>query len=126
MKEAVSSELSREGYAIFFEPRHAPSRFMTWVSYRPDVFGIRAPAGRQEYALVECETHPSTTKLASKNFLTVEVQARLNSDLGLRRIVVVPRGRLRSLDSSVRRYWETWTYDGVGLQKFQSATGAPG
>jgi len=115
MKEGVSRELAEEGYSVFFEPPYAPSRFLTWVSYRPDLFGIRASAERQEYALVECETRPSGRRLASKNFRSVEVQTRLNSDLSLRRILVVPRGTLASLDSSVRRSWETWIYEGRGF-----------
>jgi hypothetical protein len=121
MKEGVSRELAEEGYAFFFEPPYAPSRFLSWVSYRPDLFGIRASAGRQEYALVECETRPSVRKLASKNFTSLDVQTRLDSDLSLRRILVVPRGTLARLDSSVRRYWETWIYENGGFQRFQRA-----
>jgi len=121
MKERVSRQLVDEGYSVFFEPPFAPSRFLTWASYRPDILGIRAGPGTQEYALVECETNPSTRRLDSKNFRSVEVQARLNSELSLRRIVVVPRGTLRSLDPSVRRSWETWVYEAQGLQMFPRA-----
>ena len=118
MKESVSRELADEGYTLFFEPPYAPSRFLTWASYRPDIFGIRACAEKQEYALVECETRPSSRRLASKNFRSLDVQTRLNSDLSLRRILVIPRGTLANLDSSVRRYWEAWIYGGRGFQKF--------
>ncbi|HUK74461.1 MAG TPA: hypothetical protein VLU99_01620 [Nitrososphaerales archaeon] len=121
MKEKVSKELAEEGYSVFFEPLYAPSRFLSWVSYRPDLFGIRASPGRQEYALVECETRPSVRKLASKNFMSLDVQTRLNSDLSVRRILVVPRGTLARLDPSVRRSWETWIYDSDGFQRFQRA-----
>jgi hypothetical protein len=121
MKESVSRELSEEGYSVFFEPRWAPSYFLSWASYRPDLFGIRASAGRQEYALVECETRPSGRRLASKNFKSVDVQTRLNSELSLRRILVVPRGTLSSVDSSVRRSWETWIYEGGRFQRFPMA-----
>jgi len=121
MKESVSRELAEEGYTVFFEPPYAPSRFLTWASYRPDLFGIRACAERQEYALVECETRPSSRRLASKNFRSLDVQTRLNSDLSLRRILVIPRGTLASPDSSVRQYWETWIYEGRGFQRFPSA-----
>ena len=120
-KESVSKELAEEGYSVFFEPPYAPSRFLSWVSYRPDLFGIRASPGRQEYALVECETRPSGRKLASKNFMSVDVQTRLNSDLSLRRILVVPRGTLACLDPSVRRSWETWIYEKGGFQRFPRA-----
>jgi len=124
MKESVSRELAEEGYSVFFEPPYAPSRFLSWVSYRPDLFGIRASPGRQEYALVECETRPSSRKLASKNFMSVDVQTRLNSHLSLRRILVVPRGTLACLDPSVRRSWETWIYEKGGFQRFPKACAA--
>ena len=88
------------------------------------LFGIRASAGRQEYALVECETRPSGRRLASKNFRSVDVQTRLNSDLSLRRILVVPRGTLASVDPSVRRSWETWIYEGGRFQRFPRACDA--
>ena len=121
MKEGVSRALEEEGYSVFFEPPSAPSRFLTWDSYRPDLFGIRARAGSQEYALVECETRPSGRRLASKNFRSLDVQTRLNSVLSLRRILVVPRGTLASLDSSVRRSWETWIYEGGAFLRFPRA-----
>jgi len=126
MKESVSRELAEEGYSVFFEPPQAPSRFLSWASYRPDLLGIRASAGRQEYALVECETRPSGRRLASKNFKSVDVQTRLNSDLSLRMILVVPRGTLARLDSSVRRSWETWIYNSGCFQRLPRAfDGAP-
>ena len=121
MKQSVSRELAEEGYSVFFEPPYAPSRFLSWVSYRPDLFAIRASSGMQEYALVECETRPSGRRLASKNFRSVDVQTRLNSDLSLRRILVVPRGKLACLDTSVRRSWETWIYESGGFQRFPRA-----
>jgi hypothetical protein len=124
MKEGASRELAEEGYTVFFEPPHAPSRFLTWMSYRPDLFGIRASAERQEYALVECETRPSGRRLASKNFRSLDVQTRLSSVLSLRRILVVPRGGLARLDSSVRRSWETWIYEGGTFLRFPRACDA--
>ncbi len=45
----------------------------------------------------------------------------MNSDLSLRRILVVPRGTLASVDSSVRLSWETWIYEGGGFQRFPRA-----
>lgn len=125
MKEMVSRELTKEGYAVFYEPPYSPSRFMTWASYRPDLFGIRSSAGRQEYALVECETRPSGRRLASKNFKSVDIQTRLDDDLCVRRILVVPRGKLSNLESSVRRYWETWIFEGRSFQRFPMASSIP-
>ncbi len=121
MKESVSRELAGEGYSVFFEPPYAPSRFLSWESYRPDLFGIRTGAGWQEYVLVECETRPSGRKMASKNFRSVDVQTRLNSELSLRRILVVPRGTLSCVDSSMRLSWEAWIYEGGTFQRFPMA-----
>jgi len=123
MKDSVSRELTEEGYSVFVEPPYAPSTFLSWASYRPDLFGVRASVGRQEYALVECETRPSGRRLASKNLKSVDVQTRLNSDLSVRMILVVPRGTFARLDSSVRRSWETWIYDAGGFQRFPKASG---
>jgi hypothetical protein len=117
MKESVSRELAEEGYSVFQEPPYAPSQFMSWASYRPDLFGIRASIERQEYALVECETKPSARKLSAKNFRSVNVQTRLNSELSVRKILVVPRGMLAAVDPSVRRTWEMWIYEGTTFQR---------
>jgi hypothetical protein len=125
MKESASRELAGEGYSIFEEPPFAPSRFLAWESYRPDLFGIRASPGRQDYALVECETRPSCRRLAAKNFRSVDVQTRLNCELSVRRILVVPRGTLARIDSSVRLTWETWIYEGKSFQRFPIASEAP-
>jgi hypothetical protein len=129
MKESVWRELVAEGYSVFFEPPYAPSRFLSWTSYRPDLLGIRDSAARQEYAFVECETRPSGRRLASKNFRSVEVQTRLNAEMHVRGILVVPRGRLASVDSSVRLSWETWIYGEGAFQRFpkafEASAGAP-
>lgn len=121
MKRCASRELEGEGYSVFFEPPYSPSRFLSWVAYRPDLFGMRTRAGLQEYALVECETQPSSRRLASKNFRSVQVQTRLNLTLSLRLILVVPRGTLARVDPEVRLSWETWIYEGEGLLMFPKA-----
>jgi len=125
MKESVSRELTGEGYSVFEEPPYAPSRFLSWVSYRPDIFGIRASIEKQEYVLVECETRPSSRRLAAKNFKSMDVQTRLNSELSVRRILVVPRGTLARVESSVRLTWETWIYEGERFERFPRAREAP-
>src|SRR5207302_7088093 len=125
MKESVCRELVGEGYSVYFEPRYAPSRFLSWASYRPDLFGLRGSTARQEYAFVECETKPSWRRLASKNFRSVDVQTRLNADMSVRRILVVPRGTLARVDSSVRLSWETWIYEEGAFQRFPKAFEAP-
>lgn len=118
MKDRVSRELEVEGYTVFYEPSFPPSRFLTWSSYRPDILGVRTGAAGQEYVFVECETRPSGRRIAGKNFASVDVQARLNSDVSLRRILVVPRGKLRGVDRATRRSWETWIYCESSLERF--------
>jgi len=121
MKEGVSRRLADEGYLVFLEPSFAPSRYLRWVSYRPDIFAIRSGNDKQEYALVECETRPSGKRLASKNFRSIDIQTRLSSDLSLRRILVVPRGTFARVEPSVRYSWETWIYEGEDFQSFPLA-----
>jgi hypothetical protein len=123
MKDSASRELVGDGYSVYFEPPYAPSRFLSWASYRPDLLGIRGGAVTQEYAFVECETRPSGRRLASKNFRSVEVQTRLNAKMSVRRILVVPRGTLGSVESSVRLSWETWIYGEGAFQRFPRAEG---
>jgi hypothetical protein len=122
MKDCVSRELADEGYHVFYEPAFAPSRFLDWTSYRPDLLGIKATTERQEYAFVECETNPSSKRLDSKNFRSVEVQLRLNAAFSLRRLLVVPWGTLSRLDSSVRYSWETWIYEEGAFRRIPRAT----
>lgn len=126
MKGRVSRELEEEGYSVFFEPPYSPSRFLRWDAYRPDLLGIKTRAGLQEYALVECETRPSGRRLASKNLRSVEVQTRLNLELSVRLILVIPRGTLGRVDTMVRLSWETWIYGGESLQMFPKACPAVG
>ena len=123
MKEMASRELAGEGYLVFYEPPFAPSWYMQWRAYRPDLFGVRTAPDRQEYALVECETRPSTRRLVAKNFKSVDVQTRLHSQLSLRRILVVPRGRMACVDPSVRLAWEMWIYEGERFQRFPRVGG---
>jgi hypothetical protein len=123
MKDRVSMELANEGYYVFREPPFAPSRFLDLSSYRPDLLGVKSTPDKQEYALVECETNPSTKRLAAKNFHSVQVQLRLNSAFDLRRLLCVPWGSLRHLEPSVRYSWETWIYedDEGGFQRIPRA-----
>jgi hypothetical protein len=118
MKEGVSRELAREGYSIFFEPPYSPSILLRWASYRPDVLGIKASEEVQEYVFVECETRPSGRKLAAKNFRSVEAQARLGRQLSLRKILVLPRGKLACVEPAVRHQWEMWIFEGNGFRRF--------
>ena len=115
MKAAAALELSSQGYSICLEPLWPPHG-ISWESYRPDVFGIRRTASRQDFALVECETRPSTRKLLHKNYGTIELQDRLDLDSTLRRVIVIPRGTLDRLATSIRFSWETWIFGGSFLK----------
>lgn len=127
MKAGASLELTRDGYTVFVEPPFAPSMFLEWSSYRPDILGIRRRSAKEEYALVECETKPSKRRLDSKNFRSVEVQSRIDYESSsLRRILVVPRGTLRMLEPSVRFLWEMWIFEGGRtFQQFPVANTVP-
>lgn len=123
MKKDACDELLRENYSVLYEPMTASSLMMTWRSYRPDLLGVRTGDGHQDYALVECETRPSTRKLLAKNYASVGVQVMIDCHCSIRRILVVPKGSLSRIDSQTRSSWETWVYDGIGFRKIPLAGG---
>jgi len=111
MKAVVASELVRNGYEVIEEPLWPPNRLVSWEAYRPDLLGIAQTDSREEYALVECETRPRTKRLLAKNIWRVELQSRIDRQPRLRRILVVPRGKLGALDLKLRRSCEIWVTD---------------
>lgn len=125
MKESVRGALIQEGYKVYLEPQFDPSSFLTWEFYRPDMLGVRVADGKQKYAIVECETRPSGRRLATKNYRSLRAQTRLNSELQLRRILVIPRGTLARLDPSVRLSWETWIFAEGSFQLLPQVVPAP-
>jgi hypothetical protein len=73
----------------------------------------------EELVLVECETHPNMKRLGAKNFSSVSFQPFLFRQGSVRRILAVPRGRLRSVDMKVRSKWEVWVLgDNSAMEKF--------
>ena len=117
MKSVAASELIREGYEVVEEPLRPPSRFVFWEAYRPDLLGLVVGEGKEEYALVECETRPRTKRLLAKNIWRVQLQSRIDLQTSLRRILVVPRGKLGCFDLRLRRSCEVWVADQGDLLK---------
>ncbi len=111
MKAVVASELTREGYRVIEEPLWPPNRFVSWNAYRPDLLGFIHTDATEEYALVECETRPGMRRILTKNIWRVELQSKIDLQPRLRRILVVPRGKLGTLDPKLRRSCEIWVAD---------------
>jgi hypothetical protein len=119
MKSIVRSELENQRYAVIEEPLFPPGDKVTWSAYRPDLLGYRSEDGMEELVLVECETHPNMKRLGAKNFSSVSFQPFLFRQGSVRRILAVPRGRLRSVDMKVRSKWEVWVLgDNSAMEKF--------
>jgi hypothetical protein len=108
MKSSVAEDLEKENYLIFEEPLFPPTRDITWHTYRPDLFGVRASTESKEYAFVECETRPNIQRLTRKRYDTISVQTDLQRLSSVRRILAVPRGKLTAMDLRVRHDWEVW------------------
>ena len=108
MKAIVRTELEKERYAVVEEPLFPPRGKAHWASYRPDLLGYRSEGGSEEMVLVECETRPNMARFAAKNHASVWFQPYLFRKAGIRRILAVPQGKLRSMDMSIRREWEVW------------------
>jgi len=117
MKAVVASELTKEGYEVLEEPLWPPNRLVSWEAYRPDLLGVAQTDSREEYVLVECETRPRTKRLLAKNIWRVELQSKIDRQPRLRRILVVPRGKLGALDLKLRRSCEIWVADKADILK---------
>ena len=114
MKSIMMKELKDEDYSVVAEPLSPPMARVTWASYRPDIMGYRSEEGREEIALVECETHPNMRRFRLKNSLSVRFQPFLFREGSMRRILAVPKGRLGSVDLELRSAWEIWVLGDVG------------
>ena len=108
MKAVVREELEKDGFKVVEEPSVPPARWISWSTYRPDLLGFRAKDRREELAVVECETHPSMRRFASKNYSSLWFQPSVLSIGSVRRILAVPRGRLGAVDLRLRSGWEIW------------------
>ena len=108
MKSMVRQQLENEEYSVVEEPPFPPAKWISWSNYRPDLLGYRETSDEEELAIVECETRPSMNRFRSKNFASLWFQPKLVRDGSLRRILAVPRGRLRAVDMRLRSEWEIW------------------
>lgn len=108
MKAVVRQELEQERYAVVEEPLLPPGERVTWASYRPDLLGYKSEGATEELVVVECETHPSMKRLREKRVSSVSFQPYLFKRGSVRRILAVPRGKLRSVDLRIRDSWEVW------------------
>ena len=108
LKRAVAQTLQEQGFSIYFEPEWSPIDLLEWERYRPDIFGIKSRHRVDEYAFVECETNPSSRRILKKNVASIAIQTRLLRKTKSRKILAVPRTKVESLDSSVRKLWEVW------------------
>jgi hypothetical protein len=121
MKSMVRSELEFDRYRVLEEPTFPPLRRMSWTAYRPDLLGFRSDIRTEEIAVVECETHPSMTRFLSKNYSSLWFEPSIFHEGSIRRILAVPRGKLRTLDLRLRRQWEIWVLGSTGpLEKIST------
>ncbi|MBI2185459.1 MAG: hypothetical protein HYU39_10950 [Thaumarchaeota archaeon] len=113
-KETVARDLNNEGYRVFFEPLYSPLENIDWRRYHPDLLAVRKRPEGEDIVVVECETKPNIRRLESKNLASLRIQSKLFHQAHLRRILVIPAGRLGSLDLKVRREWEIWIVEKYG------------
>jgi len=107
MKAIVRADLELERYSVVEEPLSSPWK-ASWDSYRPDLLGYKSEGRLEVLALVECETKPSMKRFCSKNHSSIWFQPRLFRNGSIRRILAIPRGKLRYVDMRLRDKWEIW------------------
>jgi len=117
LKRAAASELSREGYELFFEPAYSPLERLHWFAYRPDIMGLMSAGHELRLVFVECETSPRPRKMNDKTWKiksSLNIQTCLGERHSFRFILVIPAGTLsRVLCPDVRGLWEIWTVNHV-------------
>jgi hypothetical protein len=118
LKKAVRVELKREGFTIYIEPMVSPNRRLSWDSYRPDVLGIVSTKSLFKLALVECETHPNTTRIVDKTTRiqrTLFLQKRLFEQYVFLPLLVIPPLTLNRINHYlIRKFWDIWIVNQLG------------
>lgn len=118
LKQAVRVELKREGFSIYIEPMRSPNRRLFWDSYRPDILGIVSTKTLFKLALVECETHPNTTRIVNKTSKirrTLFLQKRLFEQYVFLPLLVIPPLTLNRINHYlIRKFWEIWIVNQLG------------
>ena len=115
MKSIARHRLEEEQYSVVEEPLIPPAIWMSWSAYRPDLLGYRRSSAGEEVVIVECKTRPNARRLRSKNYGSLWFQPTLQREGSVRRILAVPRGKLKALDMRVRREWEIWVLGQVDV-----------
>jgi hypothetical protein len=111
MKVSVSDKLAAEGYNMHLEPTYPPLERLTWIYFRPDVFGIIEKESNLRIVFAECETNPSISKIKNKTFQIKQIvlQKFLGEIYELRLILAIPYGMFSKVNySRIRRLWEIW------------------
>ena len=118
LKDAVSDELERGGYELYFEPWESPMKRLSWSFYRPDVFGVSVKEEELKMVFAECETEPNISKVYNKTSKIrrwLSFQKKLCEKHDLCFLLVIPSGKLRRVNtSSVRRLWTIWIMNDHG------------
>lgn len=108
MKRIVREQLEADDYRVVEEPLVPPTGRLYWERYRPDLLGYRCGENQEQVVIAECETHPNTRKLLSKNYMSFWFEPSVLREGSVRRILAVPRGGLSPLDMRLRHQWEIW------------------
>ncbi len=117
LKLTAVRELKADGYRVYVEPPESPDERLAWGLYRPDILGIVSARDESRYAVVECETAPSTKRVRGKTskIHSLTLQKRLNEKHDFRFILIILPGLLnRTLYPDMRRLWEIWIVNTAG------------
>ena len=112
MKEIVGNTLDKMGFKIIYEPDYPPIKLISWKNYRPDIFGVKQIENKVQYAIVECETQPSKSKLTNKNWRKIARQTKIFEHSSLLYILAITSESLSKM-ISFRRFWEIWLINTV-------------
>ncbi len=119
MKTIVSSELERDGYALYLEPWEPPLKRMNWSPYRPDVFGLSLKEEKEKKIVIsECETKPNISKVCNKTFKIrrwLSYQKKLCEEHNLCFLLVILAGNHKKVNTpSITRLWDIWIMNNKG------------
>ena len=121
LKNIVANELKNRKYSIYFEPLESPINLLWWHSYRPDVLAIKNFEKKIQIILVECETKPNKKRLKQKMVIirkNLSLQKQLNQKTKFLPLLVIPPFNLsKIICSEVRRFWEIWIINELGIIK---------
>lgn len=112
-------ELLAEGYVLYAEPLASPVKRLSWLAYRPDIFGLQVTHNAFKLIFVECETAPTQTKVSKKTKqikAAFRFQKRLNELHRLRSLLVIPPLTFHKINNRmIRRFWEIWIINRHGI-----------